>query len=160
MMTAATSFLGSNQKCVLRAPLQLCEPAERRPGMSTSLRKEPKLWVRRVHRIEHGAIQARSDGGVACLRQIICRLATAAFKEILDNYREVDEQRKKVAKVKKEIEKNPALRNDEMLKSLQPPIGTFDLKLTKKLPTTPAGGSATLARRSAQISRVCVCRIL
>jgi len=67
----------------------------------------------------------------------------AAFKEILDNYREVDEQRKKMAKVKKEIEKNPALRNDEMLKSLQPPIGTFDPKLTKKLATTHAGGSAT-----------------
>jgi len=67
----------------------------------------------------------------------------AAFKEILDNYREVDEQRKKMAKVKKEVEKNPALRNDEMLKSLQPPIGTFDPKLTKKLATTHAGGSAT-----------------
>lgn len=67
----------------------------------------------------------------------------AALKEILDNYREVDEQRKKMAMVKKAIEKNPALRDDEMLKSLHPPIGTFDPKLTKKLAMTSAGGSAT-----------------
>jgi hypothetical protein len=67
----------------------------------------------------------------------------AAFKEILDNYREVGEQSKKMAKVKKDVEKNPALRDDEMLESLQPPIGTFDPKLTKKLAATHAGGSAT-----------------
>jgi hypothetical protein len=67
----------------------------------------------------------------------------AALKEILDNYREVDEQRKKMAMVKQEIEKNPALHDDEMLKSLQPPIGTFDPKLTNKLAMTRAGGSAT-----------------
>ena len=42
------SLLRSNQKCVLRAPAQLCEPADLIPGMSSSFRKKAKLCVRRV----------------------------------------------------------------------------------------------------------------
>lgn len=48
MSTAAMLRLRSNQKCVLRTPAQLSEPADLMPGISSSFRKKPKLCVRRV----------------------------------------------------------------------------------------------------------------
>jgi hypothetical protein len=45
MRTAAIFFFGSNQQCVFKTPAQNCEPAERIPGTSSSIRMNAMLWV-------------------------------------------------------------------------------------------------------------------
>ena len=62
MITAATSFFGSNQSCVLSTPAQVCVPAERMPGISSSRRKNPKLYVRFV---SGNGSQSAVTGGMA-----------------------------------------------------------------------------------------------
>lgn len=65
------------------------------------------------------------------------------FQAIIDSYKQIAEESRTMAGVKNGIEREPALRDEDLLKALKP-LGTFDANLTKALAATNIDGRSAL----------------